>query len=83
MALKPFKDTVIIKRILRDQSHGGVYLGDQENSKVFEGNILATNSEEYKVGDHVFLEPFNGFEFKVGDEHFIFVKEEAIMGVLE
>ena len=95
MNIRPLQDRVVVRRKEEERtSPGGIVLPDGATEKPVQGEVLAvgngkvlSNGEnrplDVKVGDTVLFGKYSGTEVKLGDEEFLVMREEDIMGVIE
>jgi chaperonin GroES len=92
--MKPLHDRVLVRGIeeVKTTASGIIMPGAAE--KPSEGEVIAIGSGyrlmdgsiqalEVKVGDKVLFEKFGASEVKVGDEEFLMMREEKIIGILK
>jgi len=93
--IKPLGNRVLLKRVVIDeQIKGGIYIPDSAKEKSQEAEVVALGtgkkSEDgsvyefaVKVGDRVLTSKYGGTEVKVGDEDFLLMDEDEILGVVQ
>lgn len=93
--VKPLQDRVLIKRFEEEtKTAGGIIIPDNHKEKSAQGEVVAVGSGyitkdgtvkalEVKKGDKVLFGKFAGSEVKVGNESYLIMKEEEILGVLQ
>ena len=93
--IKPLNNRVLVKRSKAHVSQGGIILPDSAQEKPKEGEIIAmgpgSRTENgaiepmaVKIGDRVLFSSYAGTEVKSeeGDDEYIIMSEEDILGVL-
>lgn len=91
--LKPLGNRLVVERLKAQTSKGGILLPDSAQEKPREGNVIAVGpgkrNEEgqielmtVKVGDKVLFGSYSGTEVKLGDEEFLILSEEDVLGIL-
>lgn len=92
--LKPLYDRVLVKRWDSEETtKGGIIIPDSAKEKPLEGEVVAvgtgrvTSSGELrpltvKPGDRVLFAKYAETEVKVGDENYLLLKEDDLLGVL-
>ncbi len=95
MTIKPLRDRVILKRLVKEEkTKGGIYIPDTAQEKPQEGEIIAVGTGrhlshgkvvplELKKGDRVLFGKYSGTEVKMDSEEFLMMREEDILGILE
>lgn len=93
----PLYDRLVVKKVeVEEVTEGGIVLPSsvRENEKEVRAKVVAvgegypledggTRPLAVSVGDIVVLEQFSGTDFKFGDEKFILVREENVLGILK
>lgn len=93
--IKPLGNRVLIQRSKAQTSKGGILLPDSAQEKPKEGVVVATGPGKtdengkiealnVKVGDRVLFSSYSGTEVKhlSGDDEFLIMSEDDILGVL-
>jgi chaperonin GroES len=92
--LRPLHDRVVVKRTEEEKkSAGGIVIPDTAKEKPSRGKVIAIgkgklleNGEirplDVKIGDEVLFGKYSGNEVKLGDEEYIIMREDDIMGVI-
>jgi len=95
MTYRPLHDRVIIKRLEEEQkSAGGIIIPDTAKEKPQQGKVIAVGAGvvlkdgkimplEVKPGDRVIFSKYGGTEVKFGDEDYLVMREDDILGILE
>jgi chaperonin GroES len=93
--LRPLHDRVVIKRIEEEeQVRGGIIIPDTAKEKPQQGEVIAVGEGklldngtrvplDVKVGDKVLFGKYSGTEVKIGDEEFLIMREDEILGVIQ
>lgn len=94
MKIKPLHDRVLVKRVeAEEEVRGGIYIPDTAKEKPQEGEVVAVGDGKVldsgqkigmsvKVGDRVLFGKYSGSEVKLGDEEYLIMREDEILGVL-
>jgi chaperonin GroES len=94
MKIRPLHDRVVVKRTEEERkSAGGIVIPDTAKEKPSRGKVIAVgkgklleNGEirpiDVKVGDEVLFGKYSGNEVKLGDEEYIIMREDDIMGII-
>ena len=94
-SIRPLYDRVLIKRIENEQmSAGGIIIPDTAQEKTQMGAVMATGEGKLmadgslrplkiKTGDQIIFGKYSGTEIKLGNEDFLVLKEEELLGVVE
>ena len=94
MKVRPLHDRVVVRRIKEKETvQGGIIIPDSAKEKPQEAEVIAIGTGkktddgkvipfEVKAGDRVLISKYGGTEVKLGDETFIIVNEDDILGVV-
>ena len=92
--IKPLGDRVVVKRLeAEEKTAGGIVLPDAAKEKPKQGEVVAvgegTLNEDgervamtIKKGDKVLFTSYAGTEVSLGDEEYLIMKEDDILGIL-
>ena len=95
MKIKPMFDRILAKRLeSKEEMQGGIIIPDTAKEKpqeaevveVGEGKMLDDGSIRkmtVKKGNKVLIGKYSGTEIKVGEDEFIFIKEEDVLAIIE
>ncbi|SPF50192.1 Cpn10 chaperonin GroES, small subunit of GroESL [Syntrophobacter sp. SbD1] len=95
MAYKPLHDKVIVQRLEeQEKSAGGIIIPDTAKEKPQQGKVIAVGTGiilkdgtisplQVKPGDRVIFNKYGGTEIKLGDEDYLVMREDDILGILE
>ena len=96
MNVRPLGDKILLKRADPDEkTDAGIYLPESAKDQPKEGKVIALgegilNKEtgsympfSVKKGDRVIFSSYAGTEVKLGDEEFLILTEDDILGVIE
>jgi chaperonin GroES len=95
MAYRPLHDKVIVKRVEeQERSVGGIIIPDTAKEKPQQGKVIAVGTGiltkdgkiiplQVKPGDRVLFSKYGGTETKLGDEDYLVMREDDILGILE
>jgi len=93
--IRPLQDRIIVKRIEEEEkSKGGIIIPDTAKEKPQEGEVVAVGPGkvtedgkrqpmEVKVGDKILFGKYSGSEVKLGDEEYLIMREEDVLGILQ
>ena len=93
MNIRPLGDRVIVRRVEEEtRTASGIYIPDSATEKPSEGEILAVGKGRVSdngdliamnvaVGEKIIFGKYAGSEVKVGDDTYLIMKEEDILGV--
>ncbi len=93
--LRPLNDRVLVKRLEeKEVKKGGIIIPDMAKEKPQEGEVMAVGPgkvtedgkrqpTEVKVGDKILFGKYSGSEVKLGEEEFLIMRKEDILGVLQ
>ncbi|MCH9608485.1 MAG: 10 kDa chaperonin [Chlamydiales bacterium] len=93
MKAKPLKNRVLVKRCKAESSKGGILLPDTAREKPQEGEVVRVGPGKenengdlepmaVKEGDRVLLSSYAGTEIKEGDDEYLILSEDDILGIL-
>jgi chaperonin GroES len=91
--IRPLGNRILVKRFKAKTTKGGIILPDTAQEKPKEGEVVAvgpgkTDEEgsvqalSLKVGDRVLFTSYAGTEVKHGDEDYLIMSEDDVLGVL-
>jgi chaperonin GroES len=93
--VRPLHDRILVKRLEEgDVKHGSIIIPDTAKEKPQEGKVIAVgngklNDEgkrlplDVKAGDRVLFGKYSGSEVRIGDEEYLILREEDILGILD
>jgi chaperonin GroES len=93
--LRPLHDRVVVKRFEeQEQVRGGIIIPDTAKEKPQQGEVIAVGEGkllengtrvplDVKPGDHVLFGKYAGTEVKIGDEEYLIMREDEILGVVQ
>jgi chaperonin GroES len=92
--VRPVRDRVLVRRVEATQGKvGSLYVPDSAREKpqeaevvaVGSGRILKTGAKvplQLKAGDRVLIGKWSGSEVKLGDDEYLILREDEILGIL-
>ena len=92
--IKPLGDRVVVKRLeAEENTAGGIVLPDAAKEKPKQGEVVAVGEGSLnedgervamtiKKGDKVLFTSYAGTEVSLGDEEYLIMKEDDILGIL-
>ena len=95
MKIRPLYDRIVVDRLdEEDTSKGGIVIPSTAKEKPSRGKVIAVGtgklldngqvrSLEVKVGEQVLFGKYAGTEVKVGDNEYVVMREDDIMGVIQ
>ena len=95
MKIRPLHDRVVVDRLdEEDTSKGGIVIPSTAKEKPSRGKVIAVGagkpldngqvrSLEVRVGEQVLFGKYAGTEVKVGDNEYVVMREDDIMGVIQ
>ncbi|WP_022851718.1 co-chaperone GroES [Limisalsivibrio acetivorans] len=93
-SIKPLQDRVLVKRFeSEEKTAAGIIIPDSAKEKPMEGEVIATGPGKYlengnrveltvKEGDKVLFSKYAGTEVKFGDDEYLIMREDDILGIL-
>jgi chaperonin GroES len=95
MKIRPLGERVLVKRLEEEEIRkGGIIIPDTAKEKPQQGEVIAVGpgrwddngkrrAPEVKGGDRILFGKYAGNEVKVGDEEFLIMREDDILGIFE
>lgn len=95
MAYRPLHDRIIIQRLEeQEKTAGGIIIPDTAKEKPQQGKVIAVGTGiilkngktvplQLKPGDRVIFNKYGGTEIKFGDEDYLVMREDDILGIIE
>ncbi|MFI5143787.1 MAG: co-chaperone GroES [Thermoanaerobaculales bacterium] len=95
MNVRPLNDRVLLRRLEQDEVvKGGIIIPDTAKEKPQEAEVVAVGPgklddngkrvpTEVKKGQRVLIGKYSGTDIKMGDDEFLIVREDEILGVIE
>ena len=93
--IKPLYDRVLIKRLESEQmTAGGIIIPDTAQEKTQMGSVVAAGQGKLmydgsirplsvKKGDKILFGKYSGTEVKLGNDEFLILREEELLGIIE
>jgi chaperonin GroES len=93
--LRPLHDRILVKRLEEgDVKHGSIIIPDTAKEKPQEGKVIAVGNGkltddgkrlplEVKAGDRILFGKYSGSEVRIGDEEYLILREEDVLGILD
>lgn len=93
--LRPLHDRVMVKRLEeKEVKKGGIIIPDTAKEKPQEGEVIAVGpgkvtedgklqAMSVKVGDKILFGKWSGNEVKLGEEEYLIMREEDILGLVK
>ena len=95
MKIRPLHDRVLVKRLEEEEkTKGGIIIPDSAKEKPIMGKVVSTGKGkvkedgsvaklDVKKGDKILFSKYGGTDVKVGDEEYLILREDDILGVVE
>jgi len=92
--VRPLQDRVLVRRLEPEEvKKGGIIIPDTAKEKPQEGEVIAVGKGkvledgsvrplDVKAGDRVLFGKYSGTEVNIGDDEFLIMREEDILGIL-
>jgi chaperonin GroES len=92
--VRPLQDRVLVRRLEPEEvQKGGIIIPDTAKEKPQEGEVIAVGKGrvledgsvrplDVKAGDRVLFGKYSGTEVNIGDDEFLIMREEDILGIL-
>ncbi|MGE5848978.1 MAG: co-chaperone GroES [Candidatus Methylomirabilota bacterium] len=93
--IKPLQDRILVKRLEEKEiKKGGIIIPDTAKEKPQEGEVVAVGPGkvgedgkrqpmDVKVGDKILFGKYSGSEVKLGDQEYLIMREEDVLGILQ
>jgi chaperonin GroES len=94
--IKPVNDRLLVKRMKKASTKGGILLPDSAQEKPKQGEVIATGMGKYdeeghlqklevKVGDRVLFGAYAGTEVKSdhSEEELLILKEDEVLAIIQ
>ena len=93
--IQPLHDRILVKRVEeQDVKKGGIIIPDTAKEKPQEGEVIAVGPGkrddhgkliplDVKAGDKILFGKYSGSEVKLGDEEYLIMREEDVLGILK
>jgi chaperonin GroES len=91
---RPLQDRIIVERLnSEEKTASGIFIPDSAKEKPQQGKVIAVGKGkvkedgshqplDLKVGDLILFGKYSGTEVKVGDEDYLIMREDDVLGVL-
>ncbi|MBP1619266.1 MAG: Chaperonin Cpn10 [Acidobacteria bacterium] len=95
MQVRPLNDRVLLRRLEQEEVvKGGIIIPDTAKEKPQEAEVHAVGPGklddtgkripmEVKKGQRVLIGKYSGTDIKIGDDEYLIVREDEILGVVE
>lgn len=95
MKIRPLADRVLVRRVEeKEVKKGGIIIPDTVKEKPQQGEVIAAGpgriddkgkriAMEVKKGDKILFGKYAGSEVKMGDEEYIIMREDDILGIIK
>jgi len=92
--VRPVRDRVLVRRVEADEARvGSLYVPDSAREKPQEAEVVAVGSGrilksgarvplQLKAGDRVLIGKWSGSEVKLGDDEYLILREDEVLGIL-
>lgn len=93
--IQPLHDRILVKRVEEQEvKKGGIIIPDTAKEKPQEAEVIAVGPGKrdeqgkliplaVKVGDKILFGKYSGSEVKLGDEEYLIMREEDVLGILK
>jgi chaperonin GroES len=93
--IQPLHDRILVKRLEeKETKKGGIIIPDTAKEKPQEGEVIAVGPGkrdehgklmplDVKAGDKILFGKYSGSEVKLGDEEYLIMREEDVLGILK
>ncbi|MEK7366693.1 MAG: co-chaperone GroES [candidate division NC10 bacterium] len=93
--IQPLHDRILVKRLEeKETKKGGIIIPDTAKEKPQEGEVIAVGHGkrddngkliplDVKAGDKILFGKYSGSEVKLGDEEYLIMREEDVLGILK
>jgi chaperonin GroES len=92
---RPLHDRVLVKRIEEEEArYGNIIIPDTAKEKPQQGEVIAAGTGkrtdegktlplDVKAGNRVLFGKYSGSEVRIGEQDYLILREEDILGVLD
>ena len=93
--IRPLQDRILVKRLEeKETKKGGIIIPDTAKEKPQEGEVIAVGPGkvtddgkrqpmDVKAGDKILFGKYSGSEVKLGDDEYLIMREEDVLGILQ
>jgi len=93
--LRPLQDRILVKRLEeKEAKKGSIIIPDSAKEKPQEAEVISVGPGKVtddgrlqpmsvKVGDTILFGKYSGSEVKLGDEEYLIMREEDVLGILQ
>jgi len=92
--VRPLHDRILVERIEEEVKKGGIIIPDTAKEKPQQGKVIAVGpgrvddkgeriAMDVKKGDIILFGKYSGNEIRIGDEEYLIIREEDVLGVIE
>lgn len=94
MKIRPLHDRILIERMEEEVKKGGIIIPDTAKEKPQQGKVIAVGPGrvddkgeripmDVKKGDIILFGKYSGNEIRIGEEEYLIIREEDVLGVVE
>ena len=95
MKVRPLHNRILIKPLEeKEKSRGGIIIPDTAKEKPMEGRVIAVGKGrilkdgkiwggDVKKGDRILFSKYGGTEVKIGEEEYLIMREDDVLGVIQ
>ena len=95
MKVRPLHDRILIKPLEEEEkSRDGIIIPDTAKEKPMEGTVIAVGKGrilkdgkiwgvDVKKGDRILISKYAGTEVKIGEEEYLIMREDDVLGVIQ
>jgi chaperonin GroES len=95
MKIRPLGDRIIVKRLEEEErTKGGIIIPDTAKEKPQQGKVVAIGPGklnekgerlpmEVKENDKILFGKYAGTEVKIGDEEYLIIHQDDVLGIIE
>jgi chaperonin GroES len=93
--IQPLGDRVLVKRVEeKEQTRGGIIIPDSAKEKPQEAEVVALGTGKrddsgkvqgfnVKAGDRVLISKYGGTDVRLGDQEYLLIREDDILGIIK
>ena len=94
MKFKPLSDRILVKRLEEaEEKKGGIIVPDTAKEKPQRGKVIEVGPGrldekgkkvpmEVKKGDKIVFSKYSGTEIKMGNEEYLMIREDDVLGII-
>ncbi|MDO4870560.1 MAG: co-chaperone GroES [Candidatus Saccharibacteria bacterium] len=85
-SIRPLNDKIVAEKpVVKTQTASGLYLPETAKERSTSAQVIAVGPEvkTVKKGDQIIYKEYSTTDIKLGEQEFLIIKEEDVLGVIE